>query len=506
MIRAATDVGKAITVLSLIVLAATGAMTAQGKTEPADSQAQAIEWNQNGSESIQANRFEEAKAFYLRAIDLSPRFIDAHENLALLFLLEGNDREAEKWARQLLAIDPGNYNGRLVAGVAAVNQHKFIRAKVDLAPLVKANAADPLPLAAYQTALKRTGADASASRMLARLTNIKVDERDALLAAQLFREPELVDWAQKWLEAAIAHSTSETNPKSLYMLAGIYAGRGKNAEAAGLYRRLLDHTPTNVDALVELSEIERILGDEQAALQHLYDGKKLASTNTPALLHFSQVCMRRRMFVDARDALQKIVEQEPDNREAWYQLGLAHYRLGEDDAAVQDFGSALKIDSSDEWSRIGLGAALLTTGNQADGEVEFLRVLKRDPKCAPAYYYLAQIHRGSGRYTLAAKELEHAAMYAPQDARPLAMLGQLQMERHDFVSARMSLKRAINLDDTSASAHYSMAMLLRSTGETQQAKREIELYQRYHDEDGKRGIVGLVRKGEWDYAGFMPTN
>jgi len=497
---------KTLTALCLMVLAATTAMAAQGKTVRANLQAQAVEWNNKGSESIQANRFEEAKALYLRAIDLSPRFVDAHENLALLFLLDGNDSEAEQWARQLIAIDPGNYNGRLVAGVAAVNQHKFVRAKADLSPLVKANVADPIPLAAYQTALKRTGAGVSVSRMQARLTNIEVDERDALLAAQIFREPELVDWAQKWLEATIAHTIGETNPKSLYMLAGIYAGRGKNAEAAGLYRRILDHNPTNVDALVELSEIERILGDVQGALQHLYDAKRLASANTPALLHFSQVCMRRRMFVDARDALQKIVEQEPDNREAWYQLGLAHYRLGQNDTAVQDFGSALKIDASDEWSRVGLGAALLSVGKQADAEVEFLRVLKRDPKCAPSYYYLAQIHRSSGKYTLAANELEHAATYAPQDARPLAMLGRLQMERHNIASARASLKKAIDLDNTSASAHYAMAMLLRSSGEKQQAKREIELYQRYHDEEGKRGIVGLVRKGEWDYAGFMPTN
>src|SRR5215469_9752139 len=237
---------------------------------------------------------------------------------------------------------------------------------------------------------------------------------------------------------------------------------------------------------VELSEIERLLGDETKALEYLYAAKKLAATDTFYLVHFSQVYLRRHMYVDARDALQRVVEQDPENREAWYQLGLAQNRIGDDEAALQDFNSALKIDPSDEWSRVGLGAALVGACREAQAEAQFLRVLKRDPHCGPAYYYRSQIHRDKGKFALATREVEHAVTYAPRDARPLAMLGHLQMEQHDLAAAHTSLKRAIELDPTSASAHYNMAMLLRSTGKTQRAKQELELYRRYHDDESKR--------------------
>lgn len=497
---------KIVAVQCLLILAAGGTITGQAKTVHTNRQAQAIELNQRGIESIQAKKFEDARAFYVRAIQLSPHFTDAYENLALLLLLEGSDVQAEQWARQLLALDPQSYNGRLVAGVAALNQDKFARARADLAPLVKVNATDPLPLAAYAIALKNSRATTLASRMNARLSGMRVEERDAVLAAQVFRQPELQGLAQEWLKSAIEESRGEVNPETLYMLASIYASRGRNADAASLYGRILEKNPNNVDALVELSEIERLLGDERKALEHLYAAKKLAATDTFYLVHFSQVCMRRHMYVDARDALQRVVEQDPGNRQAWYQLGLAHNRIGDDEAAIQDFNSALKIDPSDEWSRVGLGAALIGAGREAQAEAQFLRVLKRDAHCGPAYYYLAQIHRDKGRFALAARELQHAVTYAPRDARPLAMLGQLQMEQHDLAAAHTSLKRAIDLDPSSAPAHYNMAMLLRSTGETQRAKQELELYRRYHDEERKKGIVGLVRQGEWDYAGFMPSN
>jgi len=84
-----------------------------------------------------------------------------------------------------------------------------------------------------------------------------------------------------------------------------------------------------------------------------------------------------------------------------------------------------------------------------------------------AHYYLTQIHRVKGEFTLAAREVEDAITYAPWDARQLAILGQLQTEQHHL-----------------AATHTS----------------------RYHDEESKKGIVGLVRKGERDYPGFMPSN
>ena len=94
--------------------------------------------------------------------------------------------------------------------------------------------------------------------------------------------------------------------------------------------------------------------------------------------------------------------------------------------------------------------------------------------------------------------------YAKDDARPWAALGQLQLARHDLSSAHLSLLKAIELDPQFAVAHYQMAAT--ATGKQAEAAKELELFNKYHDEENKKGIVGLVSEGKWDYAGYLPPN
>ena len=202
------------------------------------------------------------------------------------------------------------------------------------------------------------------------------------------------------METIVANGGAAANPELLYLLAARYAEQGRVKDACALYSKMLEVSPGSVDALVELSELERVLGQQEKSSKHLYAAKTLAATDISTLLHFSQVCMRRRMYVDARDALKKVVIQNAHNQHAWYQLGLAQFRLGETQEAETDFKAALALDGNDEWSRVGLGAVLLSTSRQHEAEAEFDRALQHDPRHAAAHYYLAQIHRAEGKSRL----------------------------------------------------------------------------------------------------------
>ena len=476
------------------------------KTGDVGAKAQAIELNREAEQDIQAKRLGEAKALLKRAIQLNPRMADAHENLALLLLLQGDDAAAETTALEVLALEPDNYNGRLVAGVAAINRSRFARSASYLGPLAAADASDPLATAACALALQEAGRKTEAAKLRADLSRAPVEVRDALLAAQIFREKRLRLQAEKWLEAIIKSDSGPASPEVLYMLAGMYTEQRRLAEASALYTRVLEASPDNFDALVDLSEVERELGEPEKSAAHLYAAKKLAAGSTVSLLHFSQVCAHRHMYVDARDALQKVIAEDSRNREAWYQLGLAQFRIGEPQAAEEDFRTALRLSEHDEWSRVGLGAVLMSSGRQAEAAAEFHRVLEENSKCAAAHYYLGEIDREKGELNSAVHELEQAVNYARRDARPWAALGRLQLAQHHLGPARLSLQKAIDLDPASATAHYYMAMLLRESGETEAAKKEIERFSESRSQEKKKGIVGLVSEGKWDYAGFLPAD
>src|SRR6266403_263968 len=329
-----------------------------------DAKAAAIELNREGSASVSAKQFEQAKVLFHRAIQLDPKLSDAYENLALILLLEGDDVAAEHTAMDLLALAPTNYNARFVAGVAAINRNQFSKGRNYLAPLAREGADDPLLTAAYATVLESTGQEAEAARFRVRCAGVHVRASDALLAGQIFRQERVKKIAQMWLEGSVEDARTEPNPDLLYSLAAMYAEQRRTTEASRLYERVLEISPNNVYALVELSELERTLGQQEQAVSHLYAAKTLAVTDAATLLHFSQACMRRHMYVDAKDALEKVVAQDPYNRHAWYQLGLAQFRIGETEGAEKDFQAALRVDRHDEWSRVGLGAVLMSAGRQ----------------------------------------------------------------------------------------------------------------------------------------------
>jgi tetratricopeptide (TPR) repeat protein len=492
---------------SVVVWIALGIGIAQSRpVSRGTDKAKAVELNHQGSESVGAQQFEQAKALFKQAIQLDPKLSDAYENLALILLLDGNDVAAEHTAVELLALAPGNYNARLVAGVAALNRNNFSRGRDYLVPLIRSGADDPLVTAAYAIALERSGDKAAAAKLKAKLTRLTVEAPDALLAGQIFRQPKLRVIAQAWMETSIANGGTAVNPELLHLLAARYAEQGRVTDASALYSKMLEVSPGNVDALVELSELERVLGQQEKSATHLYAAKALAATDILTLLHFSQVCMRRRMYVDARDALKKVADQDAHSQHAWYQLGLAQFRLGETQDAETDFKAALALEGNDEWSRVGLGAVLMSAGRQHEAAAEFAHVLQHNPRSAAAYYYLAQIHRADGNVPVALHELEQAVFYAKDDARPWTALGQLQLAQHDLSSAQRSLQKAIELDPQFSAAHYQMARLLKATGEQAEAAKELVLFNKYHDEENSKGIVGLVSEGKWDYPGYLPPN
>jgi hypothetical protein len=48
--------------------------------------------------------------------------------------------------------------------------------------------------------------------------------------------------------------------------------------------------------------------------------------------------------------------------------------------------------------------------------------------------------------------------------------------------------------------------LLKAAGEQEESAKELELFNKYRDEENKKGIVGLMSNGKWDYSGYLPPN
>jgi Tfp pilus assembly protein PilF len=67
----------------------------------------------------------------------------------------------------------------------------------------------------------------------------------------------------------------------------------------------------------------------------------------------------------------------------------------------------------------------------------------------------------------------------PDDAQAILGLAKVLMSKGQLEKAEQMLKRAIQLDPTSAVAHFRMSMLYRRMGRTADAQRELEQYEKY---------------------------
>jgi tetratricopeptide (TPR) repeat protein len=111
-------------------------------------------------------------------------------------------------------------------------------------------------------------------------------------------------------------------------------GRKMYADAKPGLVRALELEPDNVEAIAALAEAEDGLGELAEAEAHAQRALARASGHATANLVLGMVRMKQERYAEARVALERAVAGDPASPKAYYQLSLAHARLG-DEAGAQ---------------------------------------------------------------------------------------------------------------------------------------------------------------------------
>jgi tetratricopeptide (TPR) repeat protein len=181
----------------------------------------------------------------------------------------------------------------------------------------------------------------------------------------------------------------------------------------------------------------------------------------PQELIEAEAAIEKRDYAAAEPLLRKLLEREPANYEAWFDLGFVENALGklEDSIAAYRKSVAAKPDVFE--SNLNLGLQLAKTG-QPDA-AEFLRAathLKPTSHTAEGQYRawlsLAEtIAKTRPEEALAA--YEHAAALQPRQAEPHLSAGQLLEGENKYAQAEQEYKQALALDSRSTDAVVGLA-------------------------------------------------
>lgn len=333
---------------------------------------------------------------------------------------------------------------------------------------------------------------------------LKVVPNDAILAARLLDAAEFRPFILQGL--LNAQRQGGDSFELLNQLGNAYFQANQPALARQYFLEALSKRPSDLTTLIQLAAVEDQLGDRQAALDHFLQAKRAPKTDYPTLISYALACIQRRMFIDARRALEEAVSMQPEDASGHYLLGVAAYSLQESSLAEKEFRAALAKQPDYAGARLALGVVLLANSRIDKAADEFRAVLHADPLSGAAHYYLAQIYRRRGKTTEARAELSEAIRLSPRDARAYADLAGLEIADGRLADANTLLNMALSLDTKSSKAHYQKGILLRKEGKLDQAKEEFDLAQKLREDEDKNAVILLVTKGSEEYQGALPTN
>jgi Flp pilus assembly protein TadD len=157
-------------------------------------------------------------------------------------------------------------------------------------------------------------------------------------------------------------------------------------------------------------------------------------------------------------------------------------KQGNNAAAIENFRAALKIDPNLPGLHSELAEMLNVSSVPAEkeeAEVEYKKALEVNPSDEQAERRLGEIATRKNDLKEADDRLTRALQLRPDDSEADIDLAKVLMAMNEPQKAAPFLEHAIQLDPTSAVAHFRLSTVYRQTGRADDAKHEIEEYEKY---------------------------
>ena len=201
---------------------------------------------------------------------------------------------------------------------------------------------------------------------------------------------------------------------------------GKPADAAQIYRQMLEENPNGAWTAYNLA----------LALEATHDQK------------------------GAEDALRKGIDINPKLAKIHAELGRLEFTDGDMESAQKSLESALSLDPQLVEARGNLAMIYADRGDLVTATRLLRQALEDDPNYKEGHLKLGLILARQSRKTEAAAELDKAVALAPQDADTLSTVGKAKMEMGMTSEGIALLQKVVELAPNLAAAHLDLALTL----------------------------------------------
>jgi len=379
-----------------------------------------------------------AEGHLRRAIRRDPKSVDAHLDLAEVFLNQAQLPAALEQLEQAGALSPKSASVLAKTGESLILSGQLPEGLSRVEQAVKSDESEAL----YTLGLPVEG-------------RISASEASADLLA-------LCDAAEKKLEvmqpASVARGVA---------LAGLYALAGDDAGAARAYQRL---GPAPQIAKPNESALAQAM---DAMHQHRYDTAEAGLLRWLAL-HPSDLSARYELVVVRRQVamaqIARLLAVAPDSYHVHQLMGQLYVDRDEDEKALAEYLAVAAARPSLPDVHFWLGHLYWKHGDADHALAELTRQLEIDPGHPEANAELGAVLIAKDRATEAIPHLELAIRSKPDLWPAYQQLGKAYAMQKNYTRAEEVLKRDL-AHDHDGGAHYQLAQVMRAEGKTAEATR-----------------------------------
>jgi len=297
------------------------------------------------------------------------------------------------------------------------------------------------------------------------------------LGAILFFEDAYAD-AIPQLRAALKLRPTLWKTRSLL---GISEKRTGDADAARLDLEKafpnLTETKVRIQTGMELIEIYSAAGDLAEAATTVNILRKLEPIDGSILY------TAYRIYSDlAEESLLSLSVVDPNSARMHQAIAHELAKRGDTAGAITNYRDALKLDPQLPGIHFELAEMLSTLDtpeSSREAEQEYRAALVANPRDEQSECRLGDIAIRTNDLQGATQHYNRALQLRPNDPEANIGLAKVLMSRDQPQKAEPLLQRALRSDPTSAVAHYRLSAVYRQTGRVDDAKHEIEEYQKY---------------------------
>ena len=466
-------------------------------------------------------RGEDVAAQFRAAIRIRPDYAEAHNNLGLVLIQSGNDKEGIAALREAVRLAPTYAEARTNLGAAltptdAEAAIKELEEAVRLAPesvkaifnlavaygtspthgpgkgiayLEKVIAMAPDFPRAHLALGKALLQEGKATEAVAALQNaVKLEpergEASYQLGLALVRAGRREEGAAQLKKGRELVAANDRAQNALLDIADGRAAldRGDLEEAVSKFRRAAELQPESTEpqrllnvALARMEKLNSRSVAEAVAVPPAAPAPSsgLSDVDDRARVSTLEDYIREARWTEVEPLLMKYVAERPKSSWGWYALGYTYFAQKKIGESIKALARSLQLDVKNVESHKILGRNLMIIGRFDAAQIEFEQAIRYKPDSAESHYNLGKLHSIQDNWAPARKAFEDAIRIDPSYIEALDGLGFALEALGDDAGALAKYEEAIRLNEARggkfAAAHVNLSAYFNRTGDPAKA-------------------------------------